>query len=263
MRSRRDPQRPTAMSALRRADSGTRAPGRPPDVLVEDHLEPRLRIPADLLRCVIAVAEIAVLTGVAVLASATATGVEVDFVGASNRLPTAVLHLIALAGNLALPILPVVLAIRLGLLRQFRRLIEAIATGGIAVGVVAVINVMLHARTLRHMQSVLHTASKAAGHQPALDGYLAGVVAYVTVVGLRGHAHLRPAFLTGLGLYGLATLADRTATVLSLLITVLIGSAIGSGLRYALGTISGRPTASDIASALTTPEHRIVAIRRA
>lgn len=202
------------------------------------------------------------LAGLAMLASATATGVEVDFVGASHRLPPAVLHLIGVAGNLAVPVLPVVLAIRLGLLRQFRRLAEAVATGAIAVGAVALANLLLNLPVLRHLHSALHTASAAASHEAALDGYLAGLVAYVTVVGLRGHAHLRPAFLTGLGLYGLATLADRTATVLSLLITVLIGSAIGSGLRYALGTISGRPSASDIAAALTTPEHRIVAIRR-
>jgi glycosyltransferase 2 family protein len=251
------------MSALTRAGSGTQAPGDQPSVLVEDHLEPRVRIPADMLRCVIAVAEIGVLVGLAVLASATTTGVDVDLVGASHRLPTAVLRLIALAGNLALPILPVVLAIRLCLLRQFRRLIEAIGTGGIAVGIVAIVNLVLHVHALRHMQSVLHTTSSAASHEAALDGYLAGLVAYVTVIGLRGHAHLRPAFLTGLGLYGLAMLANRTATVLSLLITVLIGSAVGSGFRYALGTKSGRPTAADIAAALTTPRARIVAMRRA
>jgi glycosyltransferase 2 family protein len=250
------------MATLARAGSRTQASGDQQAVLVEDHLEPRVRIPADMLRCVIATVEIALLAGLGVLASATAGGVDVDVVGASHRLPHAVLHLIGIAGNLALPVLPVVLAIRLGLMRQFRRLAEAVATGGIAVGVVALANLLLNLPTLRHLHSALHTVSAAASHEAALDGYLAGVVAYVTVVGLRGHAHLRPAFLTGLGFYGLATLADRTATVLSLLITVLIGSAIGSGFRYALGTISGRPAASDIVAALSTPEHRIVAIRR-
>ncbi len=251
------------MAALTRRGSRTQGSGDRPAVLVEDHLEPRLRIPADLLRCVIATVEIALLAGLAMLASATATGVEVDFVGASHRLPYAVLHLIGIAGNLALPVLPLALALRLGLLRQFRRLAEAVATGAIAVGVVAVANVLLNLPALGRLHSALHTATTAASHEAALDGYLAGLVAYVTVVGLRGHAHLRPAFLTGLGLYGLATLTDRTATVLSLLIAVLIGSAIGSGLRYALGTISGRPTAADIAAALSTPEDQIIAIRRA
>ena len=68
--------------------------------------------------------------------------------------------------------------------------------------------------------------------------------------------------MTGLGLYGLATLADGSATVLSLLVTVLIGSAIGSGLRYALGTTSAWPTAADLAAALSTPSAPVAAMRR-
>lgn len=250
------------MAALTRAGNRAQAGGDGPAVLVEDHLEPRVRIPGDLLRCVIATAEIALLTGLAVLASATATGLEVDFVGASHRLPPGLLHLIGIAGAVALPVLPLVLAVRLAMLRQFRRLAEAVATGAVAVGIVAALNVVLNGPALRDLHATLHTSGPAVSHGPALDGYLAGLVAYVTVVGLRGHAHLRPAFLAGLGFYGLTTLADRTATVLSVLITVLVGSAVGSGFRYALGTSSRRPTAAEIAAALTTPEDRIVAIRR-
>lgn len=240
----------------------TEVPGDQPRVLIDDHLEPRVRIPADLLRCVIAVVEIALLGGLALLASATATGVDVDVVGASQRLPMALLHLISIVGNLALPILPLALAIRLGLFRQFRRLAEAAVTGGITVGVVAAVNQVLNLPVLNGMHAALHTAHTTGGHQASLDGYLAGLMAYVTFIGLRGHANWRPAFLTGLGLYGVATLADGSATVLSLLITVLTGSAIGSGLRYALGTTSGRPTAADLATALSTTSSPVAAMRR-
>src|SRR5258707_475854 len=131
MGSRRKPLRPAVMAALTRAGSEARAPGEPaPQVVVDDHLEPRVRIPADLLRCVIAAVEIAVLVGLALLANATGTGLE-----------------------------------------------------------------------------------------------------------------------------------DSNTTVMSLLITIASGSAIGSGLRYALGTISGRPTAADIAASLGG-KASIVAIRR-
>src|SRR5215475_14020651 len=136
----------------------TEVPGDQPRVLIEDHLEPRVRIPADLLRCVIAVIEIGLLVGLAILASATATGVDVDVVGASQRLPAALLHLISIVGNLALPILPLALAIRLGLFRQFRRLAEAAVTGGITVGVVAIANLALNVPALNGMHAALHTA---------------------------------------------------------------------------------------------------------
>jgi len=250
------------MAALTRPDSGTRASGGPPDVLVTDHLEPRVRIPADMLRSVIAVVEIGLLVGLALLASATATGVDVDFVGASEKLPAAVLHLIQLAGDLALPILPLALAIRLGIRGQFRRLAEAIVTGALTVGVVALVNTLLNLAPMSHLHSALHTATSSSPQAAALDGYLAGLVAYVTIIGLRGYAHWRPAFLTGIGLYGLANLAEGRSTVFSFLITVLIGSAIGSSLRYAFGTISGRPGAVAIAHALSTGQERIVAMSR-
>src|SRR5579875_2152502 len=226
------------------------------DVVVTDHLEPRVRVPADLLRCLLSVAEIAALAGIALLAGATATGLDIDIVGASHRLPAGLLRLIGYAGSLVLLTLPVALAVRLLLLRQFRRLTEALITGGITAGGVAVIDLLLSSPSRLH--AALHTPAPG----PTFDGYLAAVVAYVTVIGLRGHAHWRPAFLTGIAFYGLTSLASGHATVVSVLIAVLIGSATGSGLRYAFGAISGRPTAAEIAAALSTDGAPITTIRR-
>ena len=262
MWSRREPPQPAAVAALTHASSGGTATDDALQVEVEDHLQPRVRIPADILRCVIALAEIALLVGLGLLASATATGVEFDIVGASRRFPLALLHLIGFAGNLALLILPVALAIRLLLLRQFRRLAEAVASGGITVGVVALVNAALNQPALLQLHAALHSTSPLTRNATTLDGYLAALVAYVTVIGLGGRPHWRTAFLTGIGFYALASLAHSDTTVLSLLITVLIGSATGSGLRYAVGTISGRPTAAEIAAALSSADPPIVAIRR-
>lgn len=264
MRSRREPPQPAAVAALTRAGSQDHEPGETPrtQVQVQDHLEPRVRIPADLIRCLIALAEIGVLTGLGLLASATASGVDVDVVGASKRFPGPLLHLLGYAAHLAFLILPVALAIRLCLLRQFRRLAEAVATGGLTVGVVALLNVLLNTPALDQLRSALNSTSAAASHATTLDGYLAGLVAYVTVIGLRGRRNWRTAFWTAIGFYALAGLADSQATVLSLLIAVLIGSAIGSGLRYAVGSISGRPTAAEIAAMLTSAAAPIVAMRR-
>jgi len=250
------------MAALTRAGSGTRAPAGE-QLLVDDHLEPRVRIPADFIRSVIALVEIALLVGIALLAGATATGVEVDVVGASKHLPVS-LHLIGLAGGAALLILPIALAIRLLMVTQYRRLTEAVATGGVTVGLVAVVNLLLNQPFLRLLHIALHTttAGVTGRHEATLDGYLAGLVAYVTVVGLRGRAHWRPAFLTAIAFYAVASLADTHTTVLSLLITVATGSAIGSGLRYAFGTATGRPTAAEIAAALSSGRSPIVAISR-
>jgi len=248
------------------AGSGAGAGGSEPRLLVEDHLESRVRLPADLIRCVIAVTEIAVLVGLAWLASATASGVEFDVVRSGQRLPVALLHLIGFAGGIALLILPIALAIRLLVVRQYRRLSEAVITGGVAVAVVALVNLLLNQPFMLRLHNALHTTAigVAGRHEATLDGYLAGLVAYVTVVGLRGRGQWRSLFLTAIGFYALASLTNTQThtTVVSLLITVAIGSMVGSGLRYALGTTSGRPTAAAIAAALASGQNPIVAIRR-
>src|SRR5271165_6010215 len=91
-------------------------------VTVEDQLEPRIRLPADLLRCLTACIEIGLLTILGLIARPTATAVEQEIVLASNTLAKPLispLHHIAFA---ALLVLPVALAVRLIVISQFRRL---------------------------------------------------------------------------------------------------------------------------------------------
>jgi glycosyltransferase 2 family protein len=229
---------------------------------VEDQLESRIRIPADMLRFVIADIEIVLLAGLGLLARATANGAETDIVLASKRLPPAVLSFIGFIAHAALLILPAVLAIRLLVRRQPRRLAEGIAAGGLTVGVVLAANVLLriHAATgLYDVLTPVHTASKRV---PALDWYLSGLTAYVTVIGLSGRPRWRTVFWLAVAFYAVASLANAQTTVFSVLITLLIGVACGAALRYTLGVVSERPSALEIAEALSAVDGPVTAIRR-
>ena len=243
------------------------AAGRAP-VVIEDNLEPRVRLPADALRCMVQCAEIALLVGLGLLAHATVKGIEQNVVGASHlaerKLLSGLLGLIGDAAHIALLLLPLALAVLLLVHRQPRRLTEAVGTGGVAVAVVAVVNWLLRQPAASQLYGAL-TLSASHGRVPVLDGYLAGLAAYVTVIGLSGRRRWRTAYWTALGFYLLASLANPKnahVTLLSLLITLLIGSAIGSGLRYAFGSASGRPTAADIAAALSAVDAPVTAMRR-
>jgi uncharacterized membrane protein YbhN (UPF0104 family) len=236
----------------------------PPAVHVEDYLDSRVRIPADLLRCVIALIEIVLLAGLGVLARATANGAEYDIVLASHRLPKAVLSFLGFAAHAALLILPVALAVRLLIRRQPRRLAEGVAAGGLTVVVVLVLNQLLRGPGTEGLYDVLtptaaHAASKSV---PALDWYLSGLAAYVTVIGLSGRPRWRAVFWLAIGFYGVASLADAQTTVFSLLITLLLGVACGSGLRYAFGAMTERPSAEQIAEALSTVQAPVADMRR-
>jgi hypothetical protein len=234
----------------------------PPALHVEDHLDPRVRLPADLLRCIIALIEIALVAGLGVLARATADGAEYDIVKASNVLPGAVLSFLGFAAHAALLILPVALAVRLLIRRQPRRLAEGVAAGGVAVGVVLVLNQLLRSPVADGLYDILTATHDPAKTVPALDWYLSGLTAYVTVIGLSGRPRWRTIFWLAIAFYGVASLAVHQTTLFSLLITVLLGRACGAGLRYAFGSMSERPSAAEIAEALSAVEAPVVAMRR-
>jgi glycosyltransferase 2 family protein len=230
---------------------------------VEDHLEPRVRIPADLLRCIIGCIEISLLVGLASLAGDTAHGVELTAVGASHFLPRVLLPVVGFAAPAALIILPVALAARMLFHRQPRRLAEAVLTGAITVALVALANVLLRQPAAANLYQALITHPSGLGRAP-LDGLLSGLAAYITVIGLSGRPRWRTPFWLAIGFYGLASLGrpHTHTTLFSLAITLLIGSAIGSGFRYAAGSTSERPSAAEIATALSAADTPVVSMRR-
>jgi glycosyltransferase 2 family protein len=235
-------------------------PVRPGAVQVEDHLDSRVRVPADMLRCVIALLEIGLLAALGLLGREAVSGAEFDLVQASHRLPKVLLSLLGYVAHVALLVLPVALAVRLLVNRQPRRLAEGIMAGAATVGVVVIANVLLKHPAAAGLYEVLTPTGKK--HVAPLDGYLSGLTAYVTVIGLSGRPRSRNVFWLAVAFYGVASLAGTQTTVFSLLITLLLGIACGAGLRYALGTISERPSASQIAEALSTVGPAVVAMRR-
>jgi uncharacterized membrane protein YbhN (UPF0104 family)/tRNA A-37 threonylcarbamoyl transferase component Bud32 len=228
---------------------------------VEDEVETRIRLPTDLLRSLTAWIEIALLLGLGLLAKATTTGVDLDVIGASQHLARGLVTPLHSLAFVALLVLPVALAIRLVIIGQLRRLAEAVTIGLLAGGVTVTCNVLLRLNSLSQAYDAL-TRTGAPHGSAVLDPYLTGLAAYLTVIGMSGRQRWRTWFWLAIGFYCITSLALEHETVLSLLITLLLGSAIGSGLRYVIGTNTDRPTAADIAAALSMSTAQIVEIRR-
>ncbi len=244
-----------------RAAAAHAAPGSAGAVFIEDELESRVRIPADMLRCVVALIEIAFLAALGLLAGATASGAETDIVGASRHLPKALLSVLGFAAHAALFVLPVWLAVRLLIFRQPRRLAEAAGAAAVTIGVVFGANLLLTHPIASGLYDVLSTTRSGPKRGP-LDDYLSALTAYVTVIGLSGRPRSRTVFWVAVGFFAAASLADAQTTIFSLLIALLLGMACGSGLRYAFGSISERPSAVQIADALCGVSVPVVGMRR-
>ena len=185
----------------------------------------------------------------AVAASATTTGVETDIVGASKRLPHALLVVVPPIALFALFILPAALAVAQVVRRQARTLAEAVATGMVAAIVAQVANVLLSADKAARLYYAIIMSRPGASHINALDPYLAGLVAYTTIIGLSRRPGWRNALALAISVYVIVELTAAHTTILAILITLLAGSAIGLAIRYAAGSASQRP------SARTSPRH--------
>jgi len=252
------PQAPADGAASAHAGSGANLTA---TLVVADELETRIRLPTDLLRSLTAWIEIALLLGLGLLARATTTGVDLDVIGASQHLARGLVSPLHSLAFVALLVLPVALAIRLVIIGQLRRLAEAVTIGLLAGGVTVACNVVLRLGSLIQAYDAL-TRTGAPHGSAVLDPYLTGLAAYLTVIGMSGRQRWRTWFWLAIGFYCITSLALEHETVLSLLITLLLGSAIGSGLRYVIGTNTDRPTAADVAAALSMSTAQIVEIRR-
>ena len=227
-----------------------------------------MRLPVDGLRSVVACVEIALLVGIGLVARATVTGVETNVVGASQladkRLLTGVLGLVGVLAHIALLMLPLALAVSLLIRRRPRRVAEAAGAGAVTVAVVVICNALLRQPAATQLYAALTLSGAHPQRAAVLDWYLAGLAAYVTVLGPAGR-RWRSAYWVALAFYVLASLANAKSThvtLLALLVTLLIGSAIGSGLRYVFGSASERPPAAAIAAALAAVDAPVVAMRR-
>ena len=233
----------------------------PGQIQIEDQLKRRIRKPVDLLRCVVSCIEIVALAVAGVAASATTSGVQTDIVGATGRLPHALLVVAPPLALFALLILPTALAVQLLVRRQPRRLAEAVATGVLAGAVTAVVNELLRRGVATALYDAIIMSRPGTSHVAALDPYLAGLVAYATMVGLVGRPFWRNALWVAVGVYSVVHVGALHTPVLALLITLLAGRAIGLAVRYVAGSTSQRPGAQEIAAALAAADLRVTAIR--
>ncbi len=230
--------------------------------MVEDQPARRIRRPGDLLRCVAACLGIAILVAAGLLAKATTNGVETDVVRASQRLPGEIVSTLRVLAILVLVLLPVALAVRQLVRRQARRLAEAVTTGAATTLVVGLAGVVLRTGVGDQLYHAIAMSSRGVSHFALLDGYLAGLVAYTTIIDLSGRPRWRAALWVTLGVYAIASLATLRTTALSVLITLLLGRAIGLGVRYAAGSMSQRPSGETIAAALGAAGQPVTELRR-
>ncbi len=216
--------------------------------VIEDPQPKRVRRPADAMRFLLATTGFALVLTLGTIATQTADSVDDEITSVVALLPGPLLFIINLIVGFGFLGVPIAVGIDLILRRRGRQLLEALLAVATAILVVAgldalVINVEPAARLLAAL-------TEPSGGSNPFSALLAGVTAYFVVARI-GERHLwLAAGWVVLGGFIVTSLLARQHTLLSLTASLLLGYAVGVGMRYVVGTTSSRPSGRSIAVAL-------------
>ena len=221
----------------------------------------RIRRPVDVLRTGILLVVVAALAGLGAVAGATTSGIDVDTGRLLAEVPHVFIRLFSVLGATGALATSMALIARELVRGHPRRLIEALVTGLIAVGVVDVLNRLIGSGGATDLHAALVRAS-ASGSSSPLDTYLGALFAFAAVIGVGSDPRWRGLLIGVSALYVVSAFSATQASFLSLLLSPAIGAAIGVGARWAVGTVNVTPDARTIADELARRDVHLARMER-
>ncbi|TWE19370.1 uncharacterized protein (TIRG00374 family) [Kitasatospora atroaurantiaca] len=210
----------------------------------EPLLAARAHRPSDLIRFLTGVLGIIALFLVARFAISTTTGLENDISVNAHRIPNVLSTIAALVSSVAVLAVPLAFAVERLIKRDGLRVADGVLASVLAYGVSLGVDWWVAAGAPPAIRDAL-TQLPPDGGQTLTDpvhGYLAPVIAYMTAVGMSSRPRWRVALWVVVILSGITELVSGYATLLSLILTVLIGWSVAYGTLYAIGSPNIRPT---------------------
>jgi glycosyltransferase 2 family protein len=221
-------------------------------IVVVDTKPSRIRRSVDAVRLVGLIVLLALLGAIGSVASNTSQGASNDLGQALGDLPTLLKNLIQVVGTIGVLAVPFGYVVTLIVRGQYRRLIEALLTGVLAILIVWGLNAALDAASSSDLYQAMTLVRDGTRSLP-FDAYLTALVAFVTVTGVIGISAEQPwrqLFIVAIGLYVVASFIVGQSTLLSLLSSLVIGSIVGVAVRYVGGSVNLRPDGQRIADSL-------------
>lgn len=228
-------------------------------LVIEPLLPQRIRRPSDLLRFLATLIGLVAVVLLALVAKKTLNGLEGDVIDGTNRAPFLLSGLVGVLSGAAMLGVPAAYAIERVLHRDGLRVAE---------GLFAAIAGMVLSFTLGEWilkagpedLQVLLTGGRS-GVEP-LNTLLTSVIAYVTAARISRRPTWRAALWSAVALNAAALFAATAATILGIVVSILVGLAVGYATLYGLGSPNTRPPGSAVIATLTKLGFASVKARR-
>jgi uncharacterized membrane protein YbhN (UPF0104 family) len=232
--------------------------------VVEPALARRARRPRDFLRLLGAVLALVLLLGMGNLAVGTADGLEQDLVHTTSGLPHLALRLFTFIGGVGALALPVGLSLDLVLRRRSFQLFEAYVAATIG-GIVAFAfrSWVIHVEPGRLVEALTKELDNPRfARSTPVSGLLVATMAFLVVAQIGGRRWWQALATVSLGSVALSAVLSGRVTGLSLLVSLLLGWAVGLAVRYVIGAATTRPPGAEIADALAAAGVPLVRLER-
>jgi uncharacterized protein (TIRG00374 family) len=235
----------------------------PPAPVIDEPPEPRrIRRPADLLRVIFGFGLMVLILGLGMVAVGTTKGAEGDL-GRARTLTSIPLGFVLAATSVVLAVVPIALAVERLYRRDTRRVVDGVLAAAIAYLSALGLNAAIASpHCPKPVKDTLTVAGGTAGHSDAFHVYLVTVVAYLTIIGFGNRHNLQTAVWIALVAYGVVTLINGDATLISLAETILLGRTVALAWRWVRGVVNDRPTGESVYASLAEAGLAPVSLRR-
>lgn len=229
----------------------------PPPVEVIESWPPRVHRPLDLIRLAVLVAVLLLLIALAVVGRDTSRAVNADLARLLGDVPTVFVRLFRLLSAFGALALPLALMVREIVRGYTRRLIEALLTGVLAIGIAVGLDRVIEAFPSSTLFEALTHLPGGVAARP-LDAYLTALFAFSAVVGVADEPVWRRSLIAVSGVYVLAAFTSTQASLQSLLLSATLGAVVGIAVRYVAGSVNERPNGLRIVAALAQRDLAVV-----
>ncbi len=223
--------------------------GTPASTEIIDVREGRIRRPVDLVRLTVLLLLGLFLIAVAIIAREATRGANEDLARLLGDVPRVFIRAFSVLTSFGALAVPIAFMIREIVRGQTRRLLEALLTGLVAIGVIEILDRVVAAYPGSQLYESL-TRVGAHGSVRPFDTYLAALLAFVAVTGVVTEPLWSGLLVAVTSLYVLSVFTATQASIMSLSLSLVIGAFVGIAVRYAAGRVSNRPDAQQVVTAL-------------
>ena len=209
------------------------------------------RRPRDLVTLLATLFVTALVTALGTFAAQTTAGLDADLTTATRVLPSFVLFVLNTIGATSIIFVPVLVGISLLTRNRTRQLVDALLAAGLSVLTLVAISILVVQSNSPRLILALTGGVQTEGVTP-LDPLIAGLISFLVIARVFDRGKLGLIATISVIALSFASLVAGQTTIVTQLVNILLGWAIGLAVRYSFGTPINRASVEKLVEALNS-----------